>query len=225
MRRSSRTPDGEDQEPSLFDLPLESAAADRSPAGADDADLLLPLTPAGPAPAPRSPQPLQPVKSKERPPAAPRPVPAPPRPRVASAEPEAAVEPAGEPSASLKSRLMAGAADLLVHAAIAVAAIAGSRLLGARPGSADWPPIALFLLTFSFLYTVLPLAFWGQTLGMAWAGLTARSRDGEALTFDQTARRWLGALATAATLGLPLLATAGRRSLSDRVSGSGTYSS
>ncbi len=221
MRRSSRTPDGEDQEPSLFDLPLEAAAADRSAAGADDGDLFLPLTPAGPAPAPRPPQPLHPVKSKERPPAAPRPVPAP-RPRVASAEPEAA---AGEPAASLKSRLMAGAADLLVHAAIAVAAVAGSRLLGARPGSADWPPIALFLLTFSFLYTVLPLAFWGQTLGMAWAGLTARSRDGEALTFDQTARRWLGALTTAATLGLPLLATAGRRSLSDRVSGSATYSS
>jgi hypothetical protein len=57
---------------------------------------------------------------------------------------------------------------------------------------------------------------------MAWARLAAEGKDGEALTFDQTARRWLGALLTAATLGLPLLATNRRRSLSDRLSGSVT---
>jgi len=210
MRRSSRTP--EDDEPSLFDLPLETGAgrADRAPAPAlpPDDDPLLPLAP--PA-------------AKERPAPRPKPRPAP----VASAvEPEdldaEAIRdaPIGAPSA--KPRLLAGAADLLVHAAVAVAAVAGSRLLGAAPKPADWPAVALFVLVFSFLYTVLPLAFWGQTLGMAWAGIAAQGRDGEALTFDQTARRWLGALLTAATLGLPLLATNRRRSLSDRLSGSAT---
>ena len=89
---------------------------------------------------------------------------------------------------------------------------------------ADWPALALFLLSFSFLYTVVPLAFWGHTLGMAWAGLTARNRDGEPLTFDQTARRWLGGLLTLAILGLPLLVTGDRRSLTDLLSGSATYS-
>jgi uncharacterized RDD family membrane protein YckC len=70
---------------------------------------------------------------------------------------------------------------------------------------------------------VLPLAFWGHTLGMAWAGITSRSRDGEPLTFDQTARRWIGGILTVAALGLPLLATGDRRSLTDAVSGSATY--
>jgi uncharacterized RDD family membrane protein YckC len=220
MRRSSRTPDGDDQSPGLFDLPLEperstdrSERSDRSvrpSARPAPAEPVLPLTPA------RTP--------KDRSPTAPRPLPRPApspaaRPEAAGSEPDSG----GESAVGLKSRFMAGGADLLVHAAVAVAAIAGSRLLGAPPSPSDWPPVALFLLTFSFLYTVLPLAFWGQTLGMAWAGLHARSRDGEALSFDQTARRWLGGLVTAATLGLPLLATGSRRSLSDRVSGSGTY--
>jgi uncharacterized RDD family membrane protein YckC len=224
MRRSSRTPEGADEEPSLFDLPLEPDRASRAdhPA-APPADPVLPL-----APAPRAVQPTtQPVIQKERPPAPPRPArkPAP----VASIEgsaPDEDTEAVDEraPVPSRKSRFLAGAADLLAHAAVAVAAVAGSRLLGASPAASDWPAVALFLLTFSFLYTVLPLAFWGQTLGMAWAGLVARSRDGEALTFDQTARRWLGALVTAAMLGLPLLlAAGGRRSLSDRVSGSVTH--
>jgi uncharacterized RDD family membrane protein YckC len=205
MRRSSRTPDGDDQSPSLFDLPLEperstdrSDRSVRSSARPVPAEPVLPLTPARP-PKDRSTSAAHPADTGSEP------------------------DPDGESVVGLKSRFMAGGADLLVHAAVAVAAIAGSRLLGAPPSLSDWPPVALFLLTFSFLYTVLPLAFWGQTLGMAWAGLHARSRDGEALTFDQTARRWLGGLVTAATLGLPLLATGSRRSLSDRVSGSGTY--
>ena len=78
-------------------------------------------------------------------------------------------------------------------------------------------------LTFSFLYTVLPLAFWGHTPGMAWAGITSRNQDGEALTFDQTARRWLGGLVTALLLGLPLMALIKGRSLADLISGSAAY--
>jgi len=213
MRRSSRTPDGEDQEPGLFDLPLEAERGARAAAASPAADAAKPR-----ATAPRQP--------KERPPApsAPRSVPKPAPMRQVEKEPETGTA-EREPFASLKSRFMAGLADLLVHAAIAVAAVAGSRLLGVRPRPADWPAVALFLLTFSFLYTVLPLAFWGQTLGMAWAGLIGRSRDGEALTFDQTARRWFGALVTTATLGIPLFVTGRGRSLSDRLSASSTFSS
>lgn len=60
---------------------------------------------------------------------------------------------------------------------------------------------------------------------MAWAGLVARNRDGEPLTFDQTARRWLGGLLTLALAGLPLLFAGAGRSLTDLVSGSATYPS
>src|SRR5262249_34318751 len=112
-------------------------------------------------------------------------------------------DPLGRPG--LGSRLAAGLADLVVPAAIGAIALMGARLLGAEPTLAEWPALALFLLSFSFLYTILPLAFWGQTLGMTWVGLLSRNRDGEPLTFDQTARRWLGGLLTTATLGLPLL--------------------
>ena len=120
-------------------------------------------------------------------------------------------------------RFAAGGADLLVHAAILVLALLGVRGMGVRPALDVWPAFALFLLSFSFLYTVLPLAFWGHTLGMAWRGITSRNRDGEPLTFDQTVRRWLGGILTVATLGLPLLVTGDRRSLTDVISGSASY--
>ncbi len=126
--------------------------------------------------------------------------------------------------APISARWFAGLADLAVHLALAVALLFGSRLLGVRAGLGDWPALVVFLLVFSFLYHVLPLAFWGQTPGMAWAGLAARTGDGESLTFAQTARRWLGALVTMALVGLPaLLALAGGRSLTDRVSRSETF--
>jgi uncharacterized RDD family membrane protein YckC len=119
------------------------------------------------------------------------------------------------------SRFAAGGADLLIHGAVLVAAVAGCVLLGVRPTLPDWPALGLFLLAFSFLYTVVPLAFWGYTPGMAWARLTTQSDDGEPLTFGQTAVRWLGGVLTAAFLGLPLLLF-GKRSLSDRLSHSQT---
>ena len=126
--------------------------------------------------------------------------------------------------AGLGSRLAAGAADLLVHAAVTVGALVGCRLLGVMPALDDWPAVAVFVLSFSFLYTVVPLAFWGHTPGMAWAGLDARSRDGQALAFDQTARRWIGGILTVLLLGLPILLALGGRSLSDLLSGSETLS-
>ncbi len=110
-----------------------------------------------------------------------------------------------------------------MHLAVAVLALAGCRYLGVSPALHDWPAFGGFLLSFSFLYTVVPLAFWGHTLGMSWAGLTAQSLDGEPLSFDQTARRWLGTLVTLALLGLPLLLALTGRSLSDRLSGSRTF--
>ena len=100
--------------------------------------------------------------------------------------------------------------------------VAGSWALGVRPDLDDLPAFALFLGIFSFLYCLVPLAFWGQTLGMVWAGLVARNPDGEPLTFDQSAWRWMGMVLTLATAGLALvtLLFSGRRSLTDRISGS-----
>ncbi len=146
-----------------------------------------------------------------------RPVPVP--------DPEPLAEPEPTPSefAGRAPRFAAGGADLLVHAAILVVALLGVRGMGVRPALTVWPAFALFLLSFSFLYTVLPLAFWGHTLGMAWRGITSRNRDGEPLTFDQTLRRWVGGIVTVATLGLPLLVTGDRRSLTDVLSGSASY--
>lgn len=156
-------------------------------------------------------------------------------PRTAPPEPELAFQEPAEPpvpprarsagKAGIGGRISAGAADLLVHAAVAVGVLVGCRLMGVRPVLSDWPAVALFLLSFSFLYTVVPLAFWGHTPGMAWAGLDARNRDGEALAFDQTARRWIGGILTTLLLGLPLLLAFGGRSLSDLLSGSETLSS
>ena len=126
--------------------------------------------------------------------------------------------------ATVGNRLAAAGADLLIHAAVAVTLVLGTRAMGVRPSLEEWPAVLLFLVVFSFLYAVVPLAFWGHTLGMAWAGLTSRNRDGEPLTFDQTTRRWAGSMLTLATLGLPLLFARRGRSLSDVLSGSETYS-
>jgi len=191
-------------EPLLFDLPLSGPG--ELPA---DPPLERKRPPRGTRGAAAPPLPAAP-----EPPA--RPIPAPALPSFD--EPRPANEFAGR-----KSRFAAGLADLVVHAAIAVAALLGIRWLGVRPEVSDWPALAVFLLSFSFLYTVLPLAFWGYTLGMAWRGIAARNRNGEPLTFDQTARRWLGGLLTALLLGLPLLVMLRGRALTDVLSGSATY--
>ena len=188
-------------EPLLFDLPLGVSAERSRPS----------------APERKRPAPVRPVAA----------VPEPDDLMDEFAEDEEETDEAAEsekaPSGGALSRIASGAADLLVHAAMAVLLLVGTRMLGVRPVLADWPAVGIFLLAFSFLYMVVPLAFWGHTLGMAWAGLVARNQDGEPLTFDQTARRWLGDLLTLSLAGLPLLITGRRRSLTDRLSGSTTY--
>jgi len=191
----------EPEEPLLFDLPL-------SPGGTGDDEL-------------EEEPPLRRKRAaREASRSGPVPVPTPePDP---DAEEEAAVSP-GHEFASRGSRIAAGLADVVVHAAVGVMALFGCRALGVRPDLSAAPAFAVFLLAFSFLYVVLPLAFWGHTPGMAWAGITSRNRDGEPLNFDQTARRWLGAVLTLALVGLPLLLSIGGRSLTDWISGSATY--
>jgi uncharacterized RDD family membrane protein YckC len=218
-----RRPDEDtNDEPLLFDLPLSTP--ERPGAGETGrVERGRPAERASRAPredrAPTA-RPELPLVAREEARRGPTPVPHP-----EPAEREEDPEPSPDTGyAGLGSRLAAGAADLLVHAAIAVVALAGIKMMGIRPAVADWPALLTFLLSFSFLYMVVPLAFWGHTLGMTWANITSRNPDGEPLTFDQTARRWLGGLLTAATLGLPLLLAARGRSLSDRLSGSGTYS-
>jgi uncharacterized RDD family membrane protein YckC len=131
--------------------------------------------------------------------------------------------PGARQSAPIVERVLAGIADAVVHIAVLASSLVAQSLLGLQPEPRQWPGFAAFLICFSFLYTTVPLAFWGQTPGMAWRGLRARDREDRSLAFGQTALRWLGALVTTALAGLPtLLALAGGRSLADRLSGSVT---
>ncbi|MEO7794816.1 MAG: RDD family protein [Thermoanaerobaculia bacterium] len=139
-------------------------------------------------------------------------------------------EPAHEPAtssaastAALPRRLRAACGDLSILLAAGAVAAVGATLLGARISAASLPALLVFLLSFSFLYCVVSLAFWGQTPGMAWSGLIARSEETEPLSFEQTALRWLGHWLTWALLGLPGLLALTGRSLADRLSGSSTY--
>lgn len=127
-----------------------------------------------------------------------------------------------EEIASPVDRLVAGLADLGVHAAMLAVAAGSTMALGVSVGTGDWPPFAGLALVFSFLYWIIPLAFWGQTPGMAWIGNAARSNDDEPLSFGQALLRWFGALVTLVLVGLPLLLALGGRSLSDRLSDSKT---
>jgi uncharacterized RDD family membrane protein YckC len=146
---------------------------------------------------------------------------------VAPDEPVALPAPApaprrAEPSipvpAPLRARLFAGLVDLGVHVAVAALALLGTRLLGVPPEPSNAPAFAVLLVVFSLFYTVVPLAFWGKTPGMAAVGLACQAGDDLPLTFAEALRRWLGELATVLALGLPgLLALgAGGRSLADR---------
>lgn len=119
-------------------------------------------------------------------------------------------------------RLYAGLADLVVHLAVLVIVLAGMGSFGIVPGWHHVPPLLLFLLPFSFVYSVVPVAFWGQTPGMAWRELRC-SGDGDLpLTAGQAIMRWIGGLLTLLLCGLPLLFLLTERSLADRLSGSRT---
>ena len=137
--------------------------------------------------------------------------------RSASAAPEPPSE------APLATRMRGAGGDLVIVAAIGALAALGAGRLGAPIGPDELLPLALFLFAWSFVYFVVPLAFWGQTPGMSWAGLVARSSAAEPLSFGQAAMRWLGTWMTWATLGLGGLLAFTGRSLADRISGSSTY--
>lgn len=125
-------------------------------------------------------------------------------------------------AARLRPRLAAGLTDLGVCAAVLVVLLVVLLAQGVRPAISDWPAGALFLLTFSFLYTVLPLAFWGRTPGMALIGLRAAGGDGGPLSFRQAVLTWLGLVLTVILAGLPALLALRGRTLSDLLSGSTT---
>lgn len=127
--------------------------------------------------------------------------------------------------AAISLRLRATFGDLAIFACAGAVAAVGATMLGAELNVGSLPALLVFLLSFSFLYCVVSLAFWGQTPGMAWTGLVARSQETEPLSFGQTALRWLGHWLTWALLGLPGLLALSGRSLADRLSGSRTYES
>lgn len=157
----------------------------------------------------------------------PRPQPVPEPPSYAPFDEDAAAEArpvSRSPGpAPFSARLVAALADLGVHAAAAGAGWLGTLLLGARLDAADLSALAVYLLAFSFLYSVVSLAFWGRTPGMTAAGVVARGPGDAPLTFGQTGLRWLAGVLTAVLLGLPLLVAITGRSLADRLSGSATF--
>lgn len=207
------------EEPRLFDLPLaptpagdDEPAARRSRRASVPPPESLPLFPDDESESAdghelEPPAALEaPRRSRER--SGPRPVP----------------PPASEvPTAGLAARTRAAAGDLAVLGAVGALAAAGARMLGAPITPERLPALGLFLLAWSFLYFVVSLAFWGQTPGMAWAGLVARTGSSEPLSFGQTAQRWAATWLTWALAGLPGLLALSGRSLADRLSGSRTY--
>ncbi len=127
-----------------------------------------------------------------------------------------------EGPATLTNRLGAALLDLAVLAAAAVTLPAGALLLGVAVTLETWPAFLAPWLAFSFLYHVVPLAFWGRTPGMASMGLTARTVEDGGLSFGQAVVRWLATLGTLALLGLPGLLALTGRSATDRASGTVT---
>lgn len=143
--------------------------------------------------------------------------------KVSPSSTEAVTRPIWKPGLPALARQVAGCIDFAVLLAVLVLARLGLWSLGITLEGKDALPIAAFLLTFSFLYHVFPLAFWGRTPGMARVGIVVRNLDGRSLTFAQTAVRWLSAVLTAATLGLPWILPAFRNiSLADQLSRSRT---
>lgn len=128
-------------------------------------------------------------------------------------------------SAGVRARYFGGLVDLFVHVVLMAIVLVLVRLMGVEPQGSEVVPFALLSLVFSLFYTVIPLAFWGQTPGMAAAGITARAEDGGPMSFSQASRRWIGGLLTTGLLGLPLLLALSGRSLGDRLSRSETFES
>lgn len=114
------------------------------------------------------------------------------------------------PTAGLLLRAEAFAADLAAIGLLwAAALLAGSLMRGEGPSFEGWPWAAAFLVFLSFFATVPALMLFGKTVGMALLGLAALSgKTGRRLSAGEAGWRWVGTLATAATLGTALLWTA-----------------
>ena len=125
--------------------------------------------------------------------------------------------------AGIGPRLLSGLADLFVHAGVLAAAALGLYAMAATPRLHHWPAFLVLMVTFSFFYTVVSLAFWGQTAGMAWCDLFSRDRLTRPLTFRQAALRWLGGLLSMLLAGVPVLLAYRGTSLTDLMSASVTY--
>lgn len=117
-------------------------------------------------------------------------------------------------------RLVSGLADLAIQVLAVGAGMLGALWIGVPLRLSSWPAFLGLGLSFSFLYWVVPLAFWGRTPGMAWLGHVARAPDDQPLTFGQAGWRWLGALFTLALAGAPQLLLFGGRNLGDLLSSS-----
>lgn len=147
-----------------------------------------------------------------------------PQPRVPRRRPTAVPDPPPPPPlATLARRGRAAAGDLAVLLAAGVVAGVSAAGLGAQIELAQAAPLALFVVSFSFVYFVVPLAFWGGTPGMIWSGLVARNEVTEPLSFGQSVLRWFGTWLTWVLAGVPGLLALTGRSLTDRLSGSATY--
>lgn len=124
--------------------------------------------------------------------------------------------------ASFRDRLLSGLLDLGIQLLVVSSVVVAARAMGLRLDVGDGMPFAILGIIFSFLYWFIPLAFWGQTPGMAWVGNSALSLSNDPLTFGQSVLRWVGALLTLAFAGLPMLLAFRERSLTDRLSDSKT---
>ena len=111
--------------------------------------------------------------------------------------------------AALGRRAMAFAADAALILLVVAAALLGAQVRSGRGTPLSGLPwAAVFGLYFSFFAIVLPLLLFGRTLGLALAGLRVREGSrGRGLSLSEAAARWMGTLATAVSLGLPLLWT------------------
>jgi hypothetical protein len=132
--------------------------------------------------------------------------------------------PATPVAASFGRRAVAFGADAALVLLILAGALLGAELVtGQDMRLSGLPWAGAFALYFSFFAVVLPLLLFGRTLGLALAGLRVREVGRvHGLTLSEAAARWVGTLASAAALGLPLLWTArdpGLPTLADRLSG------
>jgi hypothetical protein len=126
--------------------------------------------------------------------------------------------------ALLPDRAIGTAADAAVSILLVLAGLlAAYAARGRTPQFAGLAWASAFALYVSFFVVVVPLVFFGRTVGMALAGLAARDDGtGRRLTATEAARRWAGTLATVAAIGLPLFFTARDSeapTLADRLSG------